>query len=192
VIISGQFIGAFLGTAGLGLALIITFLTYWLYGVGFEVLNNGVTPGKKSQKLRVVHNDGTPIRLPASLVRNFLLTVDFLPVLYTAGIVSLLVTKPFRRIGDLAAGTMVVYEATASDDNTILTAAVKPPPFVLLQEEQTAFVDYLERAPQLNEARADELALILAEVLETSPDNARQEIEQMAAGFKGSSQGETL
>ena len=171
----------------MGVALIITFLTYWLYGVGFEVLNNGVTPGKKYLKLRVVHNDGTPIRLPASLVRNFLLTVDFLPFAYAAGIASLLVTKPFRRIGDLAAGTMVVYEANVVTETSTLAAAVKPAPFVLMQEEQTSFVDYLERAPELNEARADELALILADVLQTTPARARQEIEQMAAGFKGAS-----
>jgi len=171
----------------MGVSLIIMFLTYWLYGVGFEVLNNGVTPGKRYLNLRVVHNDGTPIRLPASLVRNFLLTVDFLPVAYAAGIASLLITKPFRRIGDLAAGTMVVYEANAVTDSSALAATVKPAPFVLLQEEQTAFVDYLERAPDLNAARADELALILAEVLDTTPTGARQEIEQMAAGRTESS-----
>ena len=177
-----------MGTAGVGFALIITFLTYWLYGVGFEVLNNGVTPGKKTMRLRVVHDDGTPIRLPASLVRNFLLTVDFLPMAYAAGIISLLVTKPFKRIGDLAAGTMVVYNAAPKIDGSNSALPVKRAPVKLMLDEQTTLVDYLERAPLLNEARANELALILTEVMHTNADRARQEIEQVAAGFKGASQ----
>ena len=178
-----------MGTAGIGFALIVTFLTYWLYGVAFEVLNNGVTPGKKTMNLRVVHDDGTPIRLPASLVRSFLLTVDFLPMAYAAGILSLLATKPFKRIGDLAAGTMVVYNVAPKVDTTNSTQPVKQAPVVLMLDEQTTLVDYLERAPLLNDARANELAVILADVMHTSPDRARQDIEQIAAGYKGTSQG---
>lgn len=192
IIVTGWILGSFLGTAGQGISLIIMFMTYWLFGVAFEVLNNGVTPGKKSLKLRVVHDDGTPIRLPASLVRNFLLTIDFLPVAYTAGIVSLLVTTPFRRIGDMAAGTMVVYDASVSQVSSDPDRAMKASPVVLQQEEQTFLVDYLERAQHLNAARADELAHILAEVLQTTPTNARREIEQVAAGYKGTTQSDHL
>jgi len=185
-------VGGLLGTLGIGISLIITFFTYWLYGVGFEVLNNGVTPGKKVQNLRVVHDDGTPIRLPASLVRNFLLTIDFLPLAYAAGIISLLITNPFKRIGDLAAGTMVVHQANTADTTPNSNMLVKPAPLNFTQQEQRVFVDYLERAPLLNDARAQELAAMLADVLHTTPAHAQQEIEQIAAGFKGTTTGHEL
>ena len=185
VIVVGLQVGNALGTAGTGLSLIIMFCTYWLYGVCFDVLNNGVSPGKKYQNLRVVHDDGTPIRLPASMVRNLLLSIDILPLTYFVGITSLLVTQRFQRVGDLAAGTMVVHQVDKQDDVAPLDSVVKQSPITLLQEEQTLFVEYLERAGGLNAARADELAQILTATLATTPQQVRREIEQVAAGYRG-------
>ena len=107
------------------------FFTYWLYGVGFEVLNNGMTPGKKMQGLQVVHDDGTPIRLPASLLRNLVLYVDLLPAAYAAGIVTMLLTNNFRRLGDLAGGTMVIYRPAEQAVATDAVAGVRAAPFAL-------------------------------------------------------------
>lgn len=185
IIIAGWQIGSYFGTAGIGVSLVIMFFTYWLYGVCFDVLNNGVSPGKRRQNLRVVHDDGTPIRLPASMVRNLLLCVDILPYTYLVAIVSLLVTERFQRVGDLAAGTMVVYQVDKAADLDKTDAAVKHPPVTLSQEEQTLFVEYLERAASLSEARADELAQILTTTMQTTPQQARRDIEQIAAGIRG-------
>ena len=176
------------GGFGMGFFLVVLFLTYWLYGVVFEVFNNGVTPGKRSQGLKVVHDDGTPVRFPASLVRNLVLWVDLLPAMYAGAIVSMLITTRFQRLGDLAAGTLVVHAvpepkreaAPASEDR--LTQA---PPFSLSAREQAVFVDYLERVPALTEARAEELAAILAPSLDCSVEEARSVVERVALGLKG-------
>uniref|UniRef100_UPI0025F2F3AC RDD family protein n=1 Tax=uncultured Thiodictyon sp. TaxID=1846217 RepID=UPI0025F2F3AC len=99
---------AALSGLGLGLSLIAVFLLEWLYPVTFEVLS-GATPGKRAMGLMVVHDDGTPVGLPASLIRNLLRVVDFFPLFYGVGLVCTLVDRDFRRLGDLAAGTLVVH-----------------------------------------------------------------------------------
>ena len=175
------------GMFGMGLFLLVLFLTYWLYGVAFEVLNNGVTPGKRSQGLRVVHDDGTPIRLPASMVRNLVLFVDLLPVAYVGAIVSIVVTNRFQRLGDLAAGTLVVHvvpERVAREDRELASPAMAAP-FPLSAEEQSALVDYLERSAALSDQRADELAAILASAVGCDARVARQRVEQIALGVRG-------
>ncbi len=175
------------GNFGMGFFLVVLFLTYWLYGVAFEVLNNGVTPGKRSQGLRVVHDNGTPIRLPASMVRNLVLAVDLLPMAYAGAIVSMLITARFQRLGDLAAGTLVVHDVPelqlggATPADTLSRAA----PFPLAVEEQAAFVGYLERASSLTDARAVELAAILAPALDCQPAEARVQVERIGMGLKG-------
>ncbi len=175
------------GNFGMGLFLVVLFLTYWLYGVAFEVLNNGVTPGKRSQGLRVVHDNGTPIRLPASMVRNLVLAVDLLPMAYAGAIVSMLVTARFQRLGDLAAGTLVVHDVPelsvdgAAPQDMVSRAA----PFPLKAEETAAFVGFLERSSTLTDARAGELAAILAPALGCAEAEARGQVERIGLGLKG-------
>ncbi len=186
VLLMGSIAFSALGNFGTGLMLIFTFLVYWWYGVLFEVFNNGVTPGKRSQGLRVVHDDGTPIRFPASMLRNLALVVDILPGTYAAGITSILLTNKFKRIGDIAANTMVVYDKRRADTETLVERSAKPSPIPLRPEEQAAFVEYLERAGTLTEERALELALILQPLLKTSTPEARLEVERIAHGVRGS------
>ena len=68
-----------------------------------------MTPGKKSQGIYVCHDDGTPITLSASMIRNLLRVADFLPFMYLVGVFSVLFNRKSQRIGDMVAGTMVVY-----------------------------------------------------------------------------------
>ena len=185
IIAIGLIVGAFLGYFGLGLALIVMFLTYWLYGVAFEVLNNGMTPGKKMQSLQVVHDDGTPIRLPASMLRNLVLYVDLLPAAYTAGIASMLLTRRFQRLGDLAAGTLVIHRPQEAPVGAGDFAGVRTPPFPLTPAEQGVLVDYLERAQSLTEERSAELAELLCEAFAVAPGDAPNEIKKIANGLRG-------
>ena len=97
-----------LSKLGAGLFLLGIFLVDWLYPVLFEVYR-GATPGKRAMGLAVVHDDGTPVGLAASLIRNLLRIIDFLPLFYGVGLVSCLVDRDFRRLGDLAAGTLVIH-----------------------------------------------------------------------------------
>ncbi len=175
-----------LGVFGQGLAMIVFFVCYWLYGVAFEVLNNGVTPGKKLQGLRVMHDDGTPIALPASMLRNLLLWADLLPSFYLAGLVSMLLSPRFQRLGDLAAGTLVVYDAPKRADavsyepGKALTTAVP-----LRQDEQSVLIDYLERSDSLTTERLSELAGLVREELLLSGSSAEEDLKRLALGLRG-------
>ena len=173
------------GEFGGGLFLLSWFLISWFYGVGFEVLGGGATPGKRAQNLKVVHDDGTPIRLPASLIRNLLLVVDALPLFYVAGVVSMMLTQRFARLGDLVAGTMVVYQKEVVRESAAAVGGSRPVPFPLAAEEQSAMVDFLERCDRLSSARTQELANILAPALGAPPDAAVSEVKKAAAGIRG-------
>jgi uncharacterized RDD family membrane protein YckC len=83
-------------------------LIAWLYFVLLEWLWNGQTIGKRIFGLRVISEDGEPARFVAVIVRNLVRVVDFLPVLYGLGLVTLIVSSRSQRLGDYAGGTFVV------------------------------------------------------------------------------------
>ena len=89
---------------------LVAAIFYWGYYVFFEMLWNGQTPGKRWVGLRVIRSDGTPITLSEALIRNLARLVDFLPAAYGIGIVTMFIDKQSRRLGDLAAGTLVVQD----------------------------------------------------------------------------------
>lgn len=88
------------------------FAVVWFYHVLFEVLGGGRTPGKRLTHLRVVRDDGTPVDLPTSAIRNLLRIVDLL-FLGLPGLLCILFTRRNQRVGDLAAGTLVIRDAPA-------------------------------------------------------------------------------
>ncbi|HMB21565.1 MAG: RDD family protein [Chloroflexota bacterium] len=92
---------------------LILAIFYWGYYVLFEMLWNGQSPGKRWVGLRVIRTDGTPITLSEALIRNLVRIVDFLPAMYGIGIISMFIDKQSRRLGDLAAGTLVVQDRAA-------------------------------------------------------------------------------
>jgi len=145
---------------GLGLMLLGTFLLEWFYPVFFEI-RRGATPGKRAMGLVVVHDDGTPVAPSASLIRNLLRVVDFLPLFYAAGFVSTLVDRDFRRLGDLAAGTLVVHITPRPARGAIPQRAPLPLPRPLPLDVQQAILDYGERSPGLSSQRRTELAQTL-------------------------------
>jgi uncharacterized RDD family membrane protein YckC len=91
---------------------LITFSIYWGYYIVFDLFRNGQSPGKRALKLRVIKNGGYPIGFGDSAIRNLVRVVDFLPMFYAIGIASMILDKRWRRLGDLAAGTLVVKERT--------------------------------------------------------------------------------
>lgn len=99
---------------GIGPALLIisAFVIYLGYYVAFEFAMKGQTPGKKLFKLRVIRNNGQPVALSHSIVRNILrYFVDFTG----AGVICILLTKLHKRVGDMAASTIVVAENPGID-----------------------------------------------------------------------------
>lgn len=95
------------------------------YYVFFEMRSSGQTPGKKRMKLRVLSHDGGPVTLGASLARNLLRLVDFLPSSYFVGAIAMFMSSRNQRLGDMAAGTIVVIESQPKPPTALDTA---PPP----------------------------------------------------------------
>jgi uncharacterized RDD family membrane protein YckC len=150
-----------LAQLGVGAFLIMLFLMEWFYPVLFEV-TRGATPGKKAMGLTVVHDNGTPIGWAASIIRNLLRVIDFFPLFYGVGLLSMLISRQFKRLGDLAAGTLVVYAEEARRADIIINAAARALPVPLAVEEQRALLDFAERSATLAPARVEELAEIIS------------------------------
>ncbi|HJU84681.1 MAG TPA: RDD family protein [Holophagaceae bacterium] len=151
----------FLGPLGIGLWFILFFLAHWLYPVFFEVLAGGRTLGKRWMGLRVLMVDGRPVGWGPSLIRNLLRVIDALPGAYTVGLVSVLLTRDFQRIGDLVAGTLVVHEEDRVVAPHLPPAESLAPARALSLEEQSAVLAFAERSPRLTPARAQELSDLL-------------------------------
>jgi uncharacterized RDD family membrane protein YckC len=152
----------YLGRAGTGLALLTAFVVEWLAPAWFEVYWRGQTPGKRALGIAVVNDDGTPVRWSAALTRNLLRAVDFLPFLYGFGLAAMLANRDFKRLGDLAAGTVVVYAPGKARARTLPEAPAEPPPFALSLEEQRVVLDLAERSASLTRERLEELAMLPA------------------------------
>jgi uncharacterized RDD family membrane protein YckC len=103
-----------LDTAGKWFIAILIFLNFCFfegYFALFEAYWHGQTPGKRAMKLRVIKDTGRQITLFEALARNLLRVIDYLPGMYFVGVVTMLCNKQNKRLGDLAAGTIVVHEA---------------------------------------------------------------------------------
>ena len=87
---------------------------YLLYHVVLEIVMRGRTPGKRMLGVRLVARNGSAPSVAASLVRNVFRLVDFFPLVYGVGLVTCMVTRDHVRVGDLAAGTLLVYENRAA------------------------------------------------------------------------------
>lgn len=86
------------------------FIIFWGYFVIYETLWSGQTPGKRAMRIRVLKTTGYPIGFVDVVIRNLIRIIDFLPSLYAIGIVTMFISPQGRRLGDYAAGTLVVKE----------------------------------------------------------------------------------
>jgi uncharacterized RDD family membrane protein YckC len=107
VLLAAALLGGALATA---VAAISVFAVIWFYHVLFEVLGGGRSPGKRLVHLRVLRDDGTPVDFSASAIRNLLRIIDII-FLYIPALLFIIFTRRNQRLGDLAAGTLVVREA---------------------------------------------------------------------------------
>jgi uncharacterized RDD family membrane protein YckC len=89
---------------------LISLAFFWGYYIFFEMLWGGQSPGKRWVGLRVIRTDGTPIGLSESLIRNVVRLLDFMPIAYGFGVMAMFISDQSRRLGDLAAGTLVVHD----------------------------------------------------------------------------------
>lgn len=89
---------------------LLYFVLYWGYYMVQEIILEGRTIGKLIFRLRVIPVKGGRLQLPAIILRNFLRFVDQDFTVFIGATISMLVSKEYRRIGDLAAGTVVIRE----------------------------------------------------------------------------------
>jgi uncharacterized RDD family membrane protein YckC len=153
------------GGFGVGLILIGVFCVEWLYPIAFELSRWAATPGKRAVGLRVVMDTGLPVTPAASFTRNLLRVADFLPLAYAFGIVSMLLNRDCKRLGDLAAGTLVVHANPVLLHDAPPAAESLAPARPLKSAEQAAILSWAGRARRLTPARFEELALLAAPVL---------------------------
>ncbi|HEY3416562.1 MAG TPA: RDD family protein [Armatimonadota bacterium] len=166
----------------LALAILVFFLVMWGYHVLFEALWNGQTPGKRWLGLRVIKDGGYPVDFRAAVIRNLVRAVDILPALpglpsYGLAFVAVLASAHYKRLGDMAAGTLVVRHGREEVNATrnpgfgkavvfrLLDTAFLSQLFRLSREEYRMVQHYLERRNDLPSALRGEFARRLAEPL---------------------------
>jgi len=131
---------------------VASFLLFWGYFVACELLMQGQTPGKRVMGLRVVGRDGAAVDPVASMIRNLLRYADFLPGFYGVGVVAMLASARSQRVGDLAAGTVVVREARGGAAGRVRWPAALGAKDVALLEA------WVSRAPHLLPEKRAEMA----------------------------------
>ncbi|EFO81123.1 RDD domain-containing protein [Oscillochloris trichoides DG-6] len=175
----GQVIPANAGDLVLALWSIISFASMWGYYMLFEVIWAGQTPGKRLLGLRTVREGGRPITAATSAIRNLIRIVDFLPFGYGLGALVMFADPRSRRLGDLAAGTLVVREgATVTLDQltTQVEPLVLPPPApdlpalanvqILTPDEYGVAQEFLRRRRRLGFQARERMAAQLAQHLQ--------------------------
>lgn len=163
---AGIFIG---GEASSGVIMLVSFIGYWFYDVIFELTKKAASPGKRFMKLKVVKLSGAPTDFGSSFLRALLLPIDYLP-LGLAGMISSIASKHSQRLGDLAAGTIVVYksEELHGEMETLPVKTVRPT-IPLKREEQLAFLEFGRRYEKLSVARQNEIGEVLDEFKGSAP-----------------------
>ena len=157
------------------LSLVGLFLIFFGYPIGCETLWDGRTVGKAALGLRVRTKEGAPVRFRHAAIRGALSLVDFWLTLGLAATLSVLLTRDSQRLGDLAAGTLVLRERTAASGTSAAFAFYPPPgwePYAAsldvaaMTDEQYGLVrGYLLRATEMTPAARQHLALRLANPL---------------------------
>jgi uncharacterized RDD family membrane protein YckC len=153
-----------MGGVGSAFLTVLYFALEWFYPVVFELAAAGATPGKRMMGLHVVMDSGLPLTPAASIIRNLLRAADFLPLAYAIGLLSMLSRRDFKRLGDLAAGTLVVYNEDLILHGDLPRVPAIAPARPLSAREQAAIVSWAGRSARLTPARLDELAALAESV----------------------------
>lgn len=125
---------------------IAIFALIWGYYMAFEITTNGQSPGKRALGLRVIKAQGYPVSFSDSAIRNLVRIIDFLPFFYGTGLVVMLFNENWQRLGDLAAGTLVVKEGAVASPNPVNPPTIQKSNFVYAGWIQPALVTDAELA----------------------------------------------
>jgi uncharacterized RDD family membrane protein YckC len=166
----------FVGSAAMGLALGFTLALILGYFTLFETLWTGQTPGKRITGIRVIREGGLSLRFQDALLRNLLRMADLLPGLGLVGGVVALFSTANRRLGDLAAGTVVVRVQPVSLPTTIQYTRSR---FNTLREDPAL-------AARVRRSVSQEEAALARDILQRSPGGTArvQAARQLAATLR--------
>jgi uncharacterized membrane protein SpoIIM required for sporulation/uncharacterized RDD family membrane protein YckC len=174
------------GSWAVALLVLMQFATLWGYYVLFEGLRDGQTPGKRLHRLRVVREGGFSVTFGVSAARNLVRLLDMQPAIFSLiGLGSILATKRGQRLGDLAAGTIVVREgvrttrprARAAETAPMAEAGASPALQTALNEDEFRVLErFVERSEALDPLRRAALAAQLAERFATALANDKQPV----------------
>lgn len=188
ITVTSIFGGSLVSSLLVAAMLVAFFALSWFYGVFFETYYNGRTPGKWACGLRVISDDGHPISGMQALLRNLLREADLLPATTLApldpenfltvipittglvGLVSMILTKRMQRLGDVAAGTIVVVDernwalpiGRVDDARVAALASFIPADYRVSPTMAKALASYTERRAYLSPGRRREIAKHLA------------------------------
>ena len=164
-----------LSAAAIILLLLSVFVVQWGYYIICEMVTGGASPGKRAFGLRVIRDNGLPIGFTQSMLRNLVRIVDFLPWGYGIGLVAVFASRRSQRLGDLAAGTLVVKLATEAHTPFVAMPAWPLPlpasvsPDLLLPVERDLVIRFIGRSrnltPEVRRALASQIAAPLAQRL---------------------------
>ncbi|MGA8036559.1 MAG: RDD family protein [Candidatus Acidiferrales bacterium] len=171
------------GLWGVALMILFLFVLYFGYYAIFEIVWNGQTPGKRISNIRVIKDSGRPLTPAETIGRNLMRIVDWMPSFYAIGVVSMLINKQNKRLGDLLVGSLVVREATLTELRPVWqtaqepgVATLAPMGAALLTTEEVSLIEsYLQRRldldPMLRYRMADDIFRRLSPKLTIPPDN---------------------
>ncbi len=153
----------------LGMLVFALFYSFLLgFDIYFEVRHNGQTPGKKYMGIRVLREGGAPMEFRSACVRNLIGIADFLPVFYLLGGLIVLLSPRGQRLGDMAAGTIVIRERALQPpeelDEEINGLALSELTFTAEQLKACSPADrhilrsFFQRYPQMELQARDQLA----------------------------------
>jgi uncharacterized RDD family membrane protein YckC len=181
-------------TVGLVIFIVSVPLIFWGYFFLFEGIWHGRTPGKRTQHLRATRADGQPMSGAQMTVRNLVRIIDFLPLYYAIGCTVMVLTKRSQRLGDLAAGTLVIREPKVVAPKPL---DLPPPPPVevfggprvdvtgMTEAHYQLLRSYFERRAELDPAAraqvAREIAAVLAPVVRTTEPMVDEQLLEAAA-----------
>ena len=166
-----------------GIFFLLLFVSYWGYPIICEVYFGGRTLGKRAFGLEVVRSDGLPVGWRESTLRNLLLVADFLPLAYATGLACMLLDTRFRRLGDIVAGTQVIYRESDAVRAASPQAVPMALPFTLNADQLRTLVDLFERESTLPPERMAELGSIAEPLTGLQGEASVERMRSYVAGF---------
>jgi uncharacterized RDD family membrane protein YckC len=129
----------------LALAIFVAFMLFFGYFIVFEWLWEGRTPGKRLLGIRVVRDGGFPLDFTSSVIRNLVRVLEFGLGFYAVSAISTLLSPQNRRLGDMAAGTIVVRDQRFERENIVGAYAEERPGEALVRDLSPAERDLIRR-----------------------------------------------